>query len=212
VIRVVLADDQSVVRAGLRTILEAQDDVEIAGEAGDGFAAVALAHAVAPDVVMMDIRMPVLDGIEATRRLTAENSQARVLLTTYGLDEYVYDALRAGAAGFLLKTDPPESMVAAVRVVAAGDAMLGQRITRHLIERYVAGPPPRVQPPPVLGTLTDREHEVLRQVASGRSNSEIAAALYIGEGIPGGLGVTGRQSVRRYDVRSIGLRMRPARN
>jgi DNA-binding NarL/FixJ family response regulator len=125
VIRVVLADDQRVVRAGLRTILEAQDDMEIAGEAGDGFAAVALAHAVAPDVVMMDIRMPVLDGIEATRRLTAENSQARVLLTTYGLDEYVYDALRAGAAGFLLKTDPPESMVAAVRVVAAGDAMLG---------------------------------------------------------------------------------------
>lgn len=181
-IRVVLADDQSVVRAGLRTILEAQDDMEIAGEAGDGFAAVALAHAVAPDVVMMDIRMPVLDGIEATRRLTAENSQARVLLTTYGLDEYVYDALRAGAAGFLLKTDPPESMVAAVRVVAAGDAMLGQRITRHLIERYVAGPPPRVQPPPALGTLTDRELEVLRQVASGRSNSEIAAALYIGEG------------------------------
>src|SRR5659263_280318 len=183
VIRVVLADDQRVVRAGLRTILEAQDDVEIAGEAGDGFAAVALAHAVAPDVVMMDIRMPVLDGIEATRRLTAENSQARVLvLTTYGLDEYVYDALRAGTAGFLIKTDPPESMVAAVRVVAAGDAMLGQRITRHLIERYVAGPPPRVQPPPALGTLTDRELEVLRQVASGRSNSEIAAALYIGEG------------------------------
>jgi DNA-binding NarL/FixJ family response regulator len=128
VIRVVLADDQGVVRAGLRTILEAQDDMEIAGEAGDGFAAVALAHAVAPDVVMMDIRMPVLDGIEATRRLTAENSQARVLvLTTYGLDEYVYDALRAGAAGFLLKTDPPESMVATVRLVAAGDAMLGQR-------------------------------------------------------------------------------------
>jgi len=103
VIQVVLADDQRVVRAGLRTILEAQDDMEIAGEAGDGFAAVALAHAVASDVVMMDIRMPVLDGIAATRRLTAENSQARVLLTTYGLDEYVYDALRAGAAGFLLK-------------------------------------------------------------------------------------------------------------
>ena len=181
-IRVVLADDQSVVRAGLRTILEAQDDMEIAGEAGDGFAAVALAHAVAPDVVMMDIRMPVLDGIEATRRLTAENSQARVLLTTYGLDEYAYDALRAGAAGFLLKTDPPESMVAAVRLVAAGDAMLGQRITQHLIERYVAEPPPRVQPPPALGTLTGRELEVLRQVASGLSNSEIAAALHIGEG------------------------------
>lgn len=144
-IRVLLADDQAVVRAGLRTILGARADVEVIAEAADGAEAVTLATALKPDVVMMDIRMPVVDGIEATRRLAALTTPTRVLvLTTYGIDEYVYEALRAGAAGFLLKTDPPERIVDAVRVVAAGDALLGPDTTRRLIERFLASPAPRL--------------------------------------------------------------------
>lgn len=180
-IRILLADDQAVVRAGLRMILEAQPDLEIVGEAADGSEAVTLTTALNPDVVMMDIRMPVVDGIEATRRLAG--TPARVLiLTTYGIDEYVYQALRAGAAGFLLKTDPPERVIDAVRVIAAGDALLGPETTRRLIERFLAGPAPNVARPAVLGTLTGRELDVLQQVARGLSNQEIAARLFIGEG------------------------------
>jgi len=182
-IRVLLADDQAVVRAGLRTILGAQTDVEVVAEAADGAEAVTLTKALKPDVVMMDIRMPVVDGIEATRRLTELPTPTRVLvLTTYGIDEYVYDALRAGAAGFLLKTDPPDRIVDAVRVVAAGDALLGPDTTRRLIERYLASPPPHLPRPAELKTLTARELDVLRHVARGLSNQEIATGLFIGEG------------------------------
>jgi len=182
-IRVMLADDQAVVRAGLRTILESQPDMEIAGEAADGAEALALAAALHPDVVMMDIRMPVIDGIKATRTLTQSATGAHVLvLTTYGLDEYVYEALRAGAAGFLLKTDPPDRIIEAVRIVNAGDALLGPQTTRRLIERFLASPAPHIPMPAELGTLTDRELEVMREIARGLTNREIAARLYIGEG------------------------------
>lgn len=182
-IRVLLADDQAVVRAGLRTILESQPDIQVIGEAADGAEALALAAALGPDVVMMDIRMPVLDGIKATRRLTESPASVRVLvLTTYGLDEYVYEALRAGAAGFLLKTDPPGRIIDAVRIVDAGDALLGPHTTRRLIERFLASPPPHAPRPAALDTLTDRELQVMREVARGLTNREIAARLYIGDG------------------------------
>ncbi len=181
-IRAVVADDQAVVRAGLRMILECADDIEVVGEAGDGHAAVDRVRELDPDVVLMDIRMPVLDGIDATRRLGAAGARARVLvLTTYGLDEYVYDALRAGAAGFMLKTDPPERLVEAVRVVAAGDALLTPELIRRLIDRFLGGARPS-SPPPALGYLTARELEVLTRVAYGDSNAETARALHIGEG------------------------------
>ena len=179
-IRVLLADDQAVVRAGLRTILESQPDMQVIGEAGDGAEALALAAALGPDIVMMDIRMPVLDGIKATRRLTESPAGMRVLvLTTYGLDEYVYDALRAGAAGFLLKTDPPDRIVDAVRIIDAGDALLGPHTTRRLIERFLASPPPHAPRPAALDTLTERELEVMSQVARGLTNREIAACLVV---------------------------------
>jgi DNA-binding NarL/FixJ family response regulator len=182
-IRVLLADDQAVVRAGLRTILESQADLQVIGEAADGAEALALVAALDPDVVIMDIRMPMLDGIKATRRLTESPAGVRVLvLTTYGLDEYVYEALRADAAGFLLKTDQPNRIIDAVRIVDAGDALLGQHTTRRLIERFLASPPPHAPRPAALDTLTDRELEVLRQVARGLTNREIATRLYIGEG------------------------------
>jgi DNA-binding NarL/FixJ family response regulator len=156
--------------------------MQVIGEAADGAETLALAAALEPDVVMMDIRMPVLDGIKTTRRLTESPASLRVLvLTTYGLDEYVYEALRAGAAGFLLKTDPPDRIIDAVRIVDAGDALLGPHTTRRLIERFLASPPhaPR---PAALDTLTDRELEVMREVARGLTNREIAERLYIGEG------------------------------
>jgi DNA-binding NarL/FixJ family response regulator len=182
-IRVLLADDQAVVRAGLRTILESQSDMQIVGEAADGAEALTFAAALDPDVVMMDIRMPVLDGIKATRRLTDSPAGAHVLmLTTYGLDQYVYEALRAGAAGFLLKTDPPDRIIDAVRIVNAGDALLGPHTTRRLIERFLASPPPHAPRPAALGTLTDRELQVMREIARGLTNREIAGRLYIGEG------------------------------
>jgi DNA-binding NarL/FixJ family response regulator len=180
--RVVIADDQAVVRGGLRLILEAHD-LEVVGEAADGQAAVQAARELEPDVVLMDIRMPILDGIEATRRLLSEPTRTRVLiLTTYGIDEYVYEALRAGAAGFLLKTEPPERLADAVRVVAAGEALLGPEVTRRLIDRYIVTGPAQARPPQALASLTPREHEVLGLVARGLSNAEIAISMYVSEG------------------------------
>jgi DNA-binding NarL/FixJ family response regulator len=181
-IRVLLADDQEVVRTGVRTILESQDDIEIIGEAADGRTAVELVQRLVPDVLVADIRMPLLDGIEATRRVTAAALSTRVLvLTTYGLDEYVYDALKAGAAGFLLKIDPPARLIDGVRVVAAGESLLAPEITRRLIGRFVAMAPPASQPPG-LSQLTPKEREVLLTIAEGLSNAEIAERLYVSPG------------------------------
>ena len=165
--RVLLADDQAVVRAGLRTILETDEAIEVVAEANDGREAVTLTQALDPDVVMMDIRMPVLDGIKATERLISAGTRAKVLmLTTYGLDEYVYAALRAGAAGFMLKTEPPARLCEAVHVVAAGDALLGSETTRLLIERYLSELPASLQSASRLDELTSRE--LIRRGASDR--------------------------------------------
>jgi DNA-binding NarL/FixJ family response regulator len=182
-IRVLLADDQALVRGGFRSILEGQDDVDVVGEASDGEEAIEQALRLHPDVVLMDIRMPRLDGIEATRRLVAHRPEGvRVLIvTTFDHDAYVYDALRAGASGFLLKTAPPRDLAGAVRTVAAGQSLLAPEITRRMIEAYVRRPPPASGPPAALADLTARELEVLRLIAEGRSNSEIAAALFLSE-------------------------------
>jgi DNA-binding NarL/FixJ family response regulator len=181
-IRVVVADDQALVRGGFRLILEAQPDITVVGEAADGREAVARAQDQRPDVVLMDIRMPGMDGLEATRRLMATPNPPRVLmLTTFDLDEYVYDALRAGASGFLLKDVRPEQLADAVRAVATGDTLLAPTITRRLVEQYLRRPPPGARTPLGLSELTDRELDVLRLVARGKSNQQIADTLFLGE-------------------------------
>lgn len=180
-IKVVVADDQALLRAGLIALIEAEDDLRVVGEAGDGVEAVDVALAAHPDVVLMDIRMPELDGITATRRLLASGSRARILmLTTFDADEYVVDAFRNGAAGFLLKDGPPDQLADAVRTVAAGDALLAPALTSRLIEEYV-GTAPQQQLHGRLHELTERELEVLEQLASGKSNAEIGSALFLSE-------------------------------
>ena len=183
-IRVLLVDDEELVRFGLRTVLEAAGDFEVVGEAGDGEAAVAAAHELRPDVVLIDIRMPVLDGLSATRRILALPQPPQVaVLTTFHVDEYVYAALAAGAAGFLLKDTPPREIAAAVRAVADGTATLSPAVTRNLIDSYVdrAATPRRSAARERLADLSDREHEVLRLVGRGASNAAIGKELFVSE-------------------------------
>jgi DNA-binding NarL/FixJ family response regulator len=181
-IRILVADDQPLVRAGIRRVIEADPTLAAVGEAADGHEAVALARALRPDIVLMDIRMPILDGIEATKRIVETGSHARVVvLTTFGHDEYVLGALRAGASGFLLKEAPPEEILAAIHVVAAGDALIAPAVTRAVIEELHRRPP-RADLVARVDRLTPREREVLGLVARGLSNAEIAAELVVGEG------------------------------
>jgi DNA-binding NarL/FixJ family response regulator len=181
VIRVVIADDQALVRGGFRSILNGQPDLEVVGEAGDGAEAVRLCRSLGPDVVLMDIRMPVLDGLAATRQVVAAGPTRVLVLTTFDVDEYVYAALQAGASGFILKDGPAEGLPEAVRTVAAGQALLAPTVTRRLIEHYVQGPAPGSPQPAAVAALTERETAILRLMATGASNAEIAADLYLGE-------------------------------
>jgi DNA-binding NarL/FixJ family response regulator len=181
-LRVLLADDQALVRSGFQMILSAQPEIEVVGEAEDGRQAIDLANRLSPDVILMDVRMPGMDGLEATRRLVSIGTSARVLiLTTFDLDEYVYEAIRAGASGFLLKDVHPAQLVDAIRVVAAGDALLAPAVTRRLLERFAETLSQPQERAPALATLTGRELDVLRLVAAGLSNAEIATRLFLGE-------------------------------
>ncbi len=178
-IRVAMADDQAMVRAGFRMIVESQPDLAFAGEAADGQLAIELVRRERPDVILMDIRMPRVDGIEATRQVAGHTRV--VILTTYELDEYVFDALAAGASAFLLKAAPPEDLLKAIRVVASGDALLAPSVTRRLIEEFARRPEPAARSARRLEGLTERELEVLKQVARGQTNAEIAAHLHVAE-------------------------------
>jgi DNA-binding NarL/FixJ family response regulator len=179
-IRVLVADDQWMVRGGFRMLLKNAPGIDVVAEAENGLEAVEKAARFRPNVVLMDIRMPALDGLEATRRILAADEHVRVLiLTTFDLDEYIYEALRAGASGFVLKDDPPEQLLAAIRTVAAGDALLSPSVTRRVIRQFTKLPPPTA--PPAFDELTSREHDVLRLLAQGLSNAEIGTQLYIGE-------------------------------
>jgi DNA-binding NarL/FixJ family response regulator len=179
-IRILVADDQPMVRAGFRMLLADEEDIDVVAEASSGLEAVQEAARAHPTVILMDIRMPRLDGLEATRRILAADEAARILiLTTFDLDQYIYEALRAGASGFVLKDDPPEQLIAAIRTVAAGDALLSPAITKRVIKQFTRVPHPA--PPKEFGELTAREQEVFRLIARGLSNAEIGQELYIGE-------------------------------
>ena len=179
-IRIILADDDTLIRTGLRMILGTQPDLEVVGEAADGRAAIAQSRALRPDVVLMDVQMPVMDGLSATAAVTALDPAPRVLiLTTFELDEYVFRALRSGASGFVLKRTPAEELVDAIRTVAAGEALLAPSVTRRLIEAFTAQPTPLAPDQALLGDLTAREVEVWRHIAQGLSNAEIGAALHL---------------------------------
>jgi DNA-binding NarL/FixJ family response regulator len=203
-IRILIVDDQALLRAGFRMILGGETDLEVVGEAADGARAVDAAGRLAPDVVLMDIRMPTLDGLEATRRMVARRGDDGppriIILTTFDLDEYVYEAFRAGASGFLLKDTPPDQLISAIRVVADGDALIAPSITRRLILEFAARPTRASGPPSGLADLTPRELEVLRLVARGRSNAEIADDLVVS-------GTTVKSHVARI-LMKLGLRDR----
>ena len=183
-IRVVLADDQAMVRAGFRLIVESEDNIAVVGEAEDGAAAVSIVESTHPDIVLMDIQMPVIDGLEATRRIVRSSEGARpirvLVLTTFERDDYIFEAIRAGASGFLLKNAPPEDLIAAIRIVAQGDALLAPSVTRRVIEEFVRTPNSTLRSN-LNGALTEREVEVLELIAKGRSNAEIAGELFVGE-------------------------------
>jgi DNA-binding NarL/FixJ family response regulator len=181
-IRVLIADDQDLVRLGLRTLVDSEDDLEVAGEAADGLRAVDLARSERPDVVLMDVRMPGIDGIEATRRIVADPALSGtrvVVLTTFELDEYVFDALRHGASGFLIKDTKPADLLTAIRLVAAGEALLSPSVTRRVVREFATRPSRVVKPHPQLATLTEREREIAALVGEGLSNDEIAARLVV---------------------------------
>lgn len=182
-IRILIVDDQALIRSGLRMILESETDLTVVGEAADGNEAIEAGRRLRPDVILMDVRMPVMDGIDATRKLVGgglEPDPSVLILTTFDLDEYVYAAIRAGASGFLLKDAPPDDLIHAIRVVAGGDALLAPSVTRRLIEEFAARPAPESQPDG-MDDLTERETEVLRSLAAGLSNAEIAEALFVSE-------------------------------